>query len=68
VRAFVQRHDRVYVVEQNRDGQMADLLRLEVAELSPRIRKVLHYNGIPIDAQTITEDIVAAEHAAKEEK
>lgn len=61
---FVDRHERVYVVEQNRDGQMADLIKLEVGGQSSRIRKVLHYTGLPIDARFITEEIAAAEPAA----
>src|SRR5450755_1899921 len=43
VEAFVKAHDRVYVVEQNRDGQLAALLRLDLAaELIPRIRSIAH--------------------------
>ena len=62
VEAYVRRHDRVYVVEQNRDGQMASLLKLDLdAALAPRLRGVLHYDGLPIDARTITEAILAQE-------
>ncbi|MDD5541791.1 MAG: 2-oxoacid:acceptor oxidoreductase subunit alpha [Acidobacteriia bacterium] len=68
VAEFVTRHERVYVVEQNRDGQLADLIRLEVGPHSPRIRKVLHYSGLPIDARTVTEMIAAAETAARKEQ
>ena len=60
--SFIERHERVYVVEQNRDGQMATLMQLELnAELGGRLRSVLHYSGQPIDAQTITEDILIQE-------
>lgn len=60
--SFIERHDRVYVVEQNRDGQMAILMRLELrAELSGRLRSILHYSGDPIDARTITDDILVQE-------
>lgn len=62
VRAFVERHDRVYVVEQNRDGQMADIIRLEVeGELAVKLRKVLHYDGMPVDARFVSDAIVAME-------
>jgi 2-oxoglutarate ferredoxin oxidoreductase subunit alpha len=62
--AFVARHQRVYVVEQNRDAQMAQLVRLELAskpELQGKVRSVLHYSGLPIDARFVTEQILAQE-------
>ena len=60
--SFIERHDRVYVVEQNRDAQMATLMRLDLrAELAGRLRSVLHYAGEPIDARTITDDILIQE-------
>jgi 2-oxoglutarate ferredoxin oxidoreductase subunit alpha len=62
LRAFVARHDRVYVVEQNRDGQMADLIRLEVGNEQGKIRKVLHYTGLPCDARFITNAVLQMEN------
>jgi 2-oxoglutarate ferredoxin oxidoreductase subunit alpha len=60
--SFIERHDRVYVVEQNRDAQMSTLMRLELrAELAGRLRSVLHYAGLPIDARSITEDVLIQE-------
>jgi 2-oxoglutarate ferredoxin oxidoreductase subunit alpha len=61
LRAFVARHDRVYVVEQNRDGQLADLIRLEVANDQGKVRKVLHYTGLPCDARFITDSVLKME-------
>ena len=62
VAAFVRRHRRVYVVEQNRDGQLAALLRLSLTgEEIVRLRSVLHYNGLPIDARTLTDSIMTQE-------
>jgi 2-oxoglutarate ferredoxin oxidoreductase subunit alpha len=58
---FVSRCQRVYVVEQNRDGQMGDLIRLEVGNEEGKIRKVLHYSGLPIDARSITDQVMAYE-------
>jgi 2-oxoglutarate ferredoxin oxidoreductase subunit alpha len=59
---FIRRHDRIYVVEQNRDGQMASLLRMDLeAALVPKLRSVLHYNGLPIDARSVTDGILAQE-------
>jgi 2-oxoglutarate ferredoxin oxidoreductase subunit alpha len=60
--AFVAAHDRVYVIDQNRDGQMFDLLRLEVGSADvPRLRSIRHYDGFPLDAETVVEGIEAGE-------
>ncbi len=62
VASFIARHDRVYVVEQNRDGQMLSLLRQELgAAHIAKLRSVRHYNGLPIDARSITDEIMAHE-------
>ena len=58
---FVSRCQRVYVVEQNRDGQMGDLICLEVKDEQGKIRKVLLYDGLPIDARSITDQVMAYE-------
>jgi 2-oxoglutarate ferredoxin oxidoreductase subunit alpha len=62
--AFVAAHDRVYVVEQNRDGQMADMIRLTVGEDQRKIRKILHYTGLPCDARTISDAVLQMEASA----
>ena len=64
VRAFLASHDRVYVVEQNRDAQMLNMLRMSFPELSMKVHSVLHYNGLPIDARSVTDSILAQEAAA----
>jgi 2-oxoglutarate/2-oxoacid ferredoxin oxidoreductase subunit alpha len=62
VEAFVKSHERVYVVEQNRDGQLGALLRLDVAvDLVPKLRAVAHIPGLPLDARSVTEEIAARE-------
>jgi 2-oxoglutarate ferredoxin oxidoreductase subunit alpha len=62
VHDFVASHERVYVVEQNRDGQMASLLKLDLpADQATKLRSILHYNGLPIDARTITEEFATKE-------
>jgi 2-oxoglutarate ferredoxin oxidoreductase subunit alpha len=51
---FVERYDRVYVVEQNRDGQVYRLLRSQLnGNLDDRLISVTHYNGTPIAAENI---------------
>jgi len=59
---FVDAHERVYVVEQNRDAQMLQLMKLELTpEQVMKLRSVLHYNGLPIDARSISDDVLAQE-------
>jgi 2-oxoglutarate/2-oxoacid ferredoxin oxidoreductase subunit alpha len=66
--AFIAAHDRIYIVEQNRDAQMAALVTLDIAAaMVPKLRHVLHYNGLPIDARTITDEILRQEAAARAE-
>jgi 2-oxoglutarate ferredoxin oxidoreductase subunit alpha len=66
LREFFERHDRVYVVEQNRDAQMAGLIKLELTpELGGKIRSILHYSGLPIDARFVTDAVIAAEKGEK---
>src|SRR5438034_4957200 len=59
---FIRRHDRVYVVDQNRDAQLLALMRLEFdpADIA-RLRSVRYYGGLPLDARTVTADIVRQE-------
>jgi 2-oxoglutarate/2-oxoacid ferredoxin oxidoreductase subunit alpha len=62
VTAFIERHERVYVVEQNRDGQLYSILRTELPpHLIARVHSIRHYNGVPIDAHAILEPIQEAE-------
>ena len=59
---YIRRHDRVYVVDQNRDAQLLGLMRLELeADLIARLRSVRYYGGLPLDARTVTDDIVKQE-------
>ena len=59
---FIASHERVYVVEQNRDSQMLSLLKLDIgAEDVVRLRSIRHFNGLPIDARSITDDLVTQE-------
>jgi 2-oxoglutarate ferredoxin oxidoreductase subunit alpha len=60
--SFIDAHDRVYVIEQNRDAQLLQLMKLELTpERCTKIRSVLHYNGLPIDARSITDDVLSQE-------
>ncbi|PYR12749.1 MAG: 2-oxoacid:acceptor oxidoreductase subunit alpha, partial [Acidobacteria bacterium] len=60
--AFIDAHDRLYVIEQNRDAQLLQLMKLELSPARQmKLRSVLHYNGLPIDARSITDDVLAQE-------
>ncbi len=65
VEQFVETHDRVYVVEQNRDGQLLGLLRQELpGRLVDKLVSIRHYNGVPVDAHAITDPVLDVERPA----
>ncbi|MBI4913366.1 MAG: 2-oxoacid:acceptor oxidoreductase subunit alpha [Acidobacteria bacterium] len=57
VDAWLEAREVVYVVEQNRDGQMTALLRDFYPQHAMRFRKVLHYDGTALNAQTLVDQI-----------
>ncbi len=62
VHEFVEQHERVYMVEQNRDAQMLSLLKLDVKpELITRLRSIAHITGLPLDARSITDELTSME-------
>ncbi len=61
VRSFIEGHDHVYVIEQDRDGQLKDLIQIDMPDLTSKLRSVRHFNGLPIDARFITESILEQE-------
>jgi len=59
---FIDRCDRVYLVEQNRDAQMLSLLRMECALAQfAKLRSILHYSGLPIDGRSVTTALLEQE-------
>jgi 2-oxoglutarate ferredoxin oxidoreductase subunit alpha len=63
---FVAQHERIYVVEQNRDSQMLNLLKVDLDPVQVvKLHSVRHFNGLPIDARSITTAIAAEEGAGK---
>jgi 2-oxoglutarate/2-oxoacid ferredoxin oxidoreductase subunit alpha len=61
---FIDRCDRIYVVEQNRDSQMLSLLRMECnpAQIA-KLRTIPHYAGLPIDGRSVTTELLRQERA-----
>jgi 2-oxoglutarate/2-oxoacid ferredoxin oxidoreductase subunit alpha len=62
VHAFIAAHSKIYVIEQNRDGQMLSLLKLDlpVADIT-KLRSIRHFDGLPLDARTVTDKLVLQE-------
>ena len=65
VRDFFAEHDTIYLVEQNRDGQMAAIVKDEWPELGAKIVSVLIYNGLPATPLEVVNQIFAAAQSAK---
>jgi 2-oxoglutarate/2-oxoacid ferredoxin oxidoreductase subunit alpha len=63
VAEFLEAHDEVFVVEQNRDAQMHSLLVNELQANPARLVRVLHYDGTPITARFIARAITQHVHA-----
>lgn len=57
VLGFIQSHDQVFVVDQNRDGQMRTLLINELKITPDRLKSIRHFNGMPITALAIFQAI-----------
>ena len=58
---FIRNHDRTYVVENNRDGQLKQLLTLESPEDASRLRKASHGDGLALSANWVRDTILAQE-------
>ena len=62
VHEFIAQHERVYVVEQNRDAQMLSLIKLDIKpELVTRLRSIAHIHGLPLDARSVTDELTSME-------
>jgi 2-oxoglutarate ferredoxin oxidoreductase subunit alpha len=58
VREFLEAHETVYLVEQNRDGQMASIVKDEWPDLGAKIQSVLVYDGLPVTAGEVVRQIL----------
>lgn len=61
VARFIQEHERVYVVEANRDGQMAQILMINYPQYATKIRKIAVLDGLSITAEEIVQRFKAQE-------
>ena len=60
VDAFLLEHEVVFVVEQNRDGQLRSLLLLETSAGKERLRSIRHYGGLPLSAEDVVHGVMHA--------
>jgi 2-oxoglutarate/2-oxoacid ferredoxin oxidoreductase subunit alpha len=61
VEAFIARHERVYVIEMNRDGQIHTILSSELPGLATRLVSLAHMDGMPLTARWVAEAIAGQE-------
>src|SRR3989475_1779099 len=62
VHDFVKQHDRIYIVEENHEAPMPRLLKLDVeASLITRLRSIAHIHGLPMDARSVTDELMTME-------
>lgn len=59
VESFLESHDRIYVVEQNRDAQLRSLLILESRVEKAKLHSLLHYSGLPVSSAFIVDGVLA---------
>jgi 2-oxoglutarate ferredoxin oxidoreductase subunit alpha len=62
---FLAAHELIFVVDQNRDGQLRALLTLETQVEKTRLRSILHYNGLPITAAAVIEGVLCEVEPAR---
>ena len=65
VKAFCATHDKIFVIEQNRDGQMRSLLMVEAGVPGEKLVATLNYDGTPMTADFVRTAILAHLRPAK---
>jgi len=61
VREFIETHDRVYVIENNQDGQLAGIIRIDYPDLASKAKSISHLDGMPLSATWIANSVMAEE-------
>ena len=57
VEEFIRSCDTVYVVEQNRDGQMRQLLEVDIPGYQSKLKSILYYGGFPLSADLVEREL-----------
>jgi 2-oxoglutarate ferredoxin oxidoreductase subunit alpha len=65
---FIQKHDRVYVVDLNRDGQMHQLLTISHPESAPKLVSIAFNDGLPATAKWIRESVLEKHQSMLQQK
>jgi 2-oxoglutarate ferredoxin oxidoreductase subunit alpha len=68
VQDFIDKHERIFVIEQNRDAQMKSLLMIELGANPAKLISILNYDGMPITAEKIMNEIEAVVKVAAMQK
>jgi len=58
VEEFIKKHNDIVVIEQNRDAQMCSILRSEYPQFANRIRSVRCFDGLPVNAETLAQQML----------
>jgi 2-oxoglutarate ferredoxin oxidoreductase subunit alpha len=61
VRNFINKFERIYIVEANRDGQLRQILSSVLPDMAPKFRSACHSDGLPLTAKWVKEAILAQE-------
>lgn len=61
VQAFIEAHEQIYVVENNFNGQMCQIFRMEMPQLAPKIHSLAHCDGLPLTAAWLVEALLEKE-------
>jgi 2-oxoglutarate ferredoxin oxidoreductase subunit alpha len=66
VEAFLEQHETIFVVEQNRDGQLRSLLLLETNVEKRKLQSIRDFGGVPLSADTVVGGVrnATGRHAA----
>jgi len=58
---FIKKHERIYIIEANRDGQMRQILSATMPDQAPKLRSAAHSDGLPLTARWVKNTILAQE-------
>ena len=60
VQAFIDEHERTFVIEQNRDAQLRSLLTIELGVPRDDLTPILDYGGMPLTAKVVVDAVSTA--------
>ena len=57
IHEFIEAHDRIYVIENNHDGQLARILYMEYPELASKVRSIAYLDGLPFTGPFVAQSV-----------